>query len=52
MDTIYSNLALTVCIVGGVIFAICDGREKVPPFIAKLAIVAFGCGLGAFLLGK
>ena len=52
METITSHAALTVCIVGGVVFAICDGREGCPPFIAKLAFVAFGAGLLACLLGK
>lgn len=43
-------LSLIVCIVGGVLFAICHEHEKVPTFIARLALVAFGAGLLAFLL--
>lgn len=50
MSTMLTYLSLIVCIVGGGLFAICHEREKVPPFIAKLALVAFGAGLLAFLL--
>lgn len=42
------SIAFWVMLAGGILFAVCHEREKVPTFIARL--VAFGVGLLAFLL--
>ena len=46
------TIALIICIIGGIIYAVCSERASIPAFVAEMGRLAFFAGLLAYLLGK
>jgi ABC-type xylose transport system permease subunit len=44
------SIALIVCLIGGIVYAIFVNLDRAPSFIAELGRLAFFAGLLAFLL--
>lgn len=51
MKDILDHIALIVCIIGGIVYVLCQ-PDRGPSWLAELGRIMFACGLLAVLLGK